>query len=81
MSVYSLTKIRTQLQKLRHDTKTESLDIQSNFLDTLRSLHLHWASLAPNSDALQIHLEIADLLQQLSVLYGRLLEIHRPRRK
>jgi hypothetical protein len=55
--------LHTKLKKVRHDAKLDSLDIQSNFLATLRSRHLHWASLARNSESAQIHMEIANLIQ------------------
>jgi len=76
MSTYSNRDVLTKWKNRRYEAKVDSLNIHAHFLETLCGRHLHWSSLAENSEITHIHREIAQLLQQISLLYKRLLEIY-----
>jgi len=78
MSTYTNKDVLTKWKNRRYEAKVDSLNIQSNFLETLCSRHLQWSNLAENSEIRQIHREIVLLLQQINLLYKRLLEIYSP---
>ena len=56
------------------DEKLESLQTQHEFLKLLRLRHLHWMSLADDSQVEGVHLEIAEFLEQITDRYNHLLD-------
>ena len=55
------------------DEKLESLQTQHDFLKLVRLRHLQWMNLADDSQAEGLHLEIAELLEQITDRYNDLL--------
>jgi hypothetical protein len=53
--------------------KLESLETQHEFLNLLRLRHLQWMTTADDSQVEGTHLEIAELLEQVSDRYQHLL--------
>ena len=56
------------------DEKIESLQTQHDFLNLLRLRHLQWMSSTEEPAVKQVHLEIAELIEQITAEYNRLLE-------
>ena len=56
------------------DEKIESLATQHDYLNILRLRHLQWMSSADNPDVERTHQEIAELIEQLTDRYNRLLK-------
>ena len=56
------------------DEKLESMQTQSEFLNLLRLRHLQWMSTANDSQLEGAHLEIAELIEQVSDRYRILLD-------
>ena len=56
------------------DAKIESLQTQHEFLNLLRLRHLQWMSSAEEPEVKQVHLEIAELIEQVTGQYNHLLE-------
>jgi hypothetical protein len=56
------------------DEKLESLQTQYDFLKLLRLRHLQWMNLADDSQVEGLHLEIAELLEQITDRYHDLLD-------
>jgi hypothetical protein len=54
------------------DEKIESLEAQSEFLNTLRLRHLHWLSSAEDPEIEHVHEEIAELIEEIGDQYSRL---------
>jgi hypothetical protein len=52
-----------------HDEKLESLDTQHEFLKLLRLRHLQWMNTAQDSQVEGAHLEIAELIEQITDRY------------
>jgi hypothetical protein len=57
------------------DEKTESLQTQQEYLNLLRQRHLHWMSSARDTELEQAHLEIADLIEEITGHYRYLLDL------
>ena len=55
------------------DEKLESLQTQHDFLKLVRLRHLQWMNLADDSQVEGLHLEIAELLEQITDRYNDLL--------
>ena len=55
------------------EEKLESLGTQHEFLNLLRLRHLHWMTSAADPRVKQYHQEIAELLEQVTARYTRLL--------
>jgi hypothetical protein len=55
------------------DEKLESLRTQYEFLNLLRLRHLQWMNTADDSQAEGLHLEIAELIEQITDSYQELL--------
>jgi hypothetical protein len=55
------------------DEKLESLRTQYEFLNLLRLRHLQWMSTADDSQMEGLHLEIAELIEQITDSYQELL--------
>jgi hypothetical protein len=55
------------------DEKLESLQTQHEFLNLLRLRHLQWMNVADESQVEGVHLEIAELLEQITDRYNDLL--------
>jgi hypothetical protein len=55
------------------DIKTESLQTQYEFLNLLRLRHLQWMSSAADPQVEDAHLEIAELIEQITDQYNQLL--------
>jgi hypothetical protein len=55
------------------DEKLESLQTQHDFLKLVRLRHLQWMNLATDSQTEGLHLEIAELLEQITDRYNDLL--------
>jgi hypothetical protein len=62
------------------DAKLESLGTQHEFLKLLRLRHLNWMNSADTPRIKQYHREIADLIEQITTRYTRLLEEPPPSR-
>ena len=56
------------------DAKLESLQTQHEFLNLLRLRHLQWMNSAEEPEVKQVHLEIAELIEQVTGQYNHLLE-------
>ena len=56
------------------DAKLESLQTQHEFLNLLRLRHLQWMNTADEPEVKQAHLEIAELIEQITGQYDQLLE-------
>lgn len=56
------------------DEKLESLHTQHEFLKLLRLRHLQWTNTADDSQVEGAHLEIAELIEQITDRYNDLLE-------
>ena len=56
------------------DTKTESLQTQYEYLKLLRRRHQQWMNKAQHPEIEGMHLEIAELLDQITDQYRRLLD-------
>jgi hypothetical protein len=56
------------------DEKTESLQTQHEYLNLLRLRHLQWMNSADDPETEHIHQEIAELMEQVTGRYNRLLE-------
>jgi hypothetical protein len=56
------------------DEKLESLRTQYEFLNLLRLRHLQWMSTSDDSQMEGVHLEIAELIEQITDSYQELLE-------
>jgi hypothetical protein len=59
------------------DAKFESLQTQHEFLNLLRLRHLQWMNSAEEPEVKQVHLEIAELIEQITGRYDHLLEDRR----
>jgi hypothetical protein len=55
------------------DEKLESLQTQYEFLNLLRLRHLQWMNTADGSQIEGLHLEIAELIEQITDSYQELL--------
>jgi hypothetical protein len=55
------------------DEKLESLRTQYEFLNLLRLRHLQWMNTADDSQVEGLHLEIAELIEQITDSYQELL--------
>ena len=55
------------------DEKLESLQTQYDFLKLLRLRHLQWTNVATDSQVEGVHLEIAELLEEITDRYNDLL--------
>jgi hypothetical protein len=55
------------------DEKLENLQTQHDFLKLVRLRHLQWMNLADDSQVKGLHLEIAELLEQITDRYNDLL--------
>ena len=55
------------------DEKLESLRTQYEFLNLLRLRHLQWMNTAADSQVEGMHLEIAELIEQITDSYQELL--------
>ena len=55
------------------DEKLESLRTQYEFLNLLRLRHLQWMNTADDSQVEGMHLEIAELIEQITDSYQELL--------
>ena len=55
------------------DEKLESLRTQYEFLNLLRLRHLQWLNTADDSQVEGLHLEIAELIEQITDSYQELL--------
>ena len=55
------------------DEKLESLRTQYEFLNLLRLRHLQWMNTADDSQIEGVHLEIAELIEQITDSYQELL--------
>jgi hypothetical protein len=56
------------------DEKLESLQTQHEFLKLLRLRHLQWMNTTEDSQVEGIHLEIAELIEEISDRYRHLLD-------
>ena len=56
------------------DRKKESLQTQYDFLKLLRLRHLQWTNVATDSQVEGVHLEIAELLEEITDRYNDLLD-------
>jgi hypothetical protein len=56
------------------DVKFESLQTQYDFLNLLRLRHLQWMTSADDPELEEVHLEIAELIEQITDQYNQLLE-------
>jgi hypothetical protein len=56
------------------NVKTESLQTQFEFLNLLRLRHLQWMTSAGDPQVENAHLEIAELIEQITDQYNQLLE-------
>ena len=56
------------------DEKIESLQTQHEYLNLLRLRHQQWMNSADDSETEHIHQEIAELMEQVTSRYNRLLE-------
>jgi hypothetical protein len=56
------------------DEKLESLQTQHEFLNLVRLRHLQWMNVADDSQVEGVHLEIAELLEQITDRYNDLLD-------
>lgn len=56
------------------DEKLESLQTQYEFMNLLRLRHLQWMNVANDSQVEGAHLEIAELLEQITDRYNDLLD-------
>jgi hypothetical protein len=56
------------------DEKIESLQTQHQFLNLLRLRHLQWMNSTEEPEVKQVHLEIADLIEQVTGHYAYLLD-------
>ena len=56
------------------DEKIESLQTQHEYLNLLRLRHLQWMTSANDSETEGTHLEIAELLEQITDRYHHLLD-------
>jgi hypothetical protein len=73
----SIIQYETYVEKLKtsqEEYKVETLRIQRKFLFSLHSHHRLWASHTDDSEVVQSHIEIADLLQKLIEQYDHLLD-------
>jgi hypothetical protein len=57
------------------DVKTESLQTQYDFLNLLRLRHLQWMNSAGDPEVEDAHLEIAELIEQITDQYRQLLDV------
>jgi hypothetical protein len=55
------------------DEKTESLQTQYEFLNLVRLRHLQWANDTDDPQIKHLHLEIAELIENITDQYSRLL--------
>ncbi len=60
----------------RREVKLESLQVQLDFMDALRSRHLGWVNDTDDAEIVRLHIEIIALLQQLQDHYRRLLALY-----
>ena len=56
------------------DEKLESLQTQHEFLNLLRLRHLQWMNQADDSQVEGVHLEVAELLEEITDRYSYLLD-------
>jgi hypothetical protein len=56
------------------DEKLESLQTQYEYLHILRLRHLQWMSSTENPEIHDLHQQAADLIEDVTDYYGRLLE-------
>jgi hypothetical protein len=54
------------------EEKIESLQTQHEFLNLLRLRHLQWMNSADNPETESLHMEIAQLLEQITDRYNQL---------
>ena len=62
------------------DEEIESLQTQHEFLNLVRLRHLQWMSSADDPEIQRQHLEIAELIEQLTDHYNHLLDALQGRR-
>ena len=56
------------------DEKLESLQTQYDYLKLLRLRHLQWMNTADDPRAEAVHLELAELIEQIADRYNKLFE-------
>jgi hypothetical protein len=57
-----------------HNEKIESLQTQYEFLNILRLRHLQWTQDTDDSEVKQLHLEVAEEIEQITDHYNHLLD-------
>jgi len=57
------------------DAKIESLRTQHDYLNLLRLRHQQWMGSTIDGDIQRVHLEIAELIEQINDRYAHLLEV------
>lgn len=57
------------------DIKTESLQTQYEFLNLLRLRHLQWMNSASDPQVGDVHLEIAEMIEELTDQYRQLFDV------
>jgi hypothetical protein len=60
----------------QEELKIESLGFQHEFMEVLRNRHLSWAGDINDNEIASLHLEISELITQVSQKYKRLREMY-----